>query len=182
MLSMEDRFALIGDAVVTQDTHAITYRCRWPLAKGITTIPESETTEGYLYDGKKIRALVIPPALPEWKAERSAGKLIFAEDHFTLQQSANGRALHAPLFIDLDPKRSKLKRTWRQLTVAEKLEIVAVDVAVAYRIQVHKKQFAFYRSLAESENRTFLGQNVNIELFLGRLEKNRTMTELLQVE
>jgi hypothetical protein len=164
------------------------YRCRWPLAKGVSTIAESETSEGYLYDGKKIRALVIPPALQEWKIGTapptcsSKGSLEMGSADFTLIQSGTGQALYAPLFLDLSPRRSKRPRTWRQLTVAEKLEIVPADVAVAYRVQVGKKQFVFYRSLGEAQNRTFFGQNVNTELFLGRLEKDRSMTELLQVE
>ena len=194
ILSLEDRFAWIGDVILPpEDAQTggaggkFDYRCRWPLASGISTIAESETTEGYLYDGKKIRALVIPPALNEWKTERpsgalGAGKLELEDASFTLAQSGTGRALYAPLFLDLSPRRSKRPRTWRQLTVAEKLETVHADVAVAYRVQVGKKQFVFYRALGDAENRTFFGQNVNTELFLGRLEKDRSMTELLQVE
>lgn len=192
VLSLEDKFAWIGDVILPPDDsggtgHKFDYSCCWPLARGISTIAESETTEGYLYDGKKIRALVIPPALKEWKTERptghfGAGKLELDKNCFTLNQSGVGRALYVPLFLDLSPRRSKRPRTWRQLTVAEKLEIVPADIAVAYRVQVGKKQFVLYRALGEPENRTFFGQNVNTELFLGRLEKNRTMTELLQVE
>ncbi len=194
ILSLEDKFAWIGDVILPPDDeqtggaeHKFDYCCRWPLADGISTIAESETNEGYLYDGQKIRALVIPPALKEWKAERPSGavrmgKLQFEDASFTLSQSANGRAMYVPLFLDLSPRRSKRPRTWRQLTVAEKLETVPTDVAVAYRVQVGEKQFVVYRALGESQNRTFFGQNVNTELFLGRLEKDRSMTELLQVE
>lgn len=189
ILSLEDKFAWIGDVILPPDGagHEFDYRCRWPLASGISTIAESETNEGYLYDGKKIRALVIPPALKEWKTERPtgatrAGRLELEDTSFTLAQSGTGQAMYVPMFLDLSPRRSKLQRTWRQLTVAEKLEIVPTDVAVAYRVQVGKKQFVLYRALGEAQNRTFFGQNVNTELFLGRLEKDRSMTELLQVE
>ena len=194
ILSLEDKFAWIGDVILPPDDaqsdgtgHQFDYSCRWPLADGISTIAESETNEGYLYDGKKIRALVVPPALKEWKTERPtgavrAGKLELDDTSFTLAQSGTGQAMYVPLFLDLSPRRSKRPRTWRQLTIAEKLEIVPNDVAVAYRVQVGKKQFVFYRALGEAQNRTFFGQNVNTELFLGRLEKDRTMTELLQVE
>lgn len=194
ILSLEDKFAWIGDVILPPDdkqtdgaSHEFHYRCRWPLAGGISTIAESETNEGYLFDGKKIRSLVIPPALKEWKTERPtgsvpAGSLELEDTSFTLVQSGTGRAMYAPLFLDLSPRRSKRPRTWRQLTIAEKLETVPSDVAVAYRVQVGKKQFVFYRALGEAQNRTFFGQNVNTELFLGRLEKDRSMTELLQVE
>ena len=194
LLSMENKFAWIGDVILPPDgqlldraNHEFEYSCRWPLAKGMSTIAESETNEGYVCDGREIRALVIPPALKEWKTERPtgtvrAGKLDLENTGFTLTQSGIGRAMYVPLFLDLSPRRSKRPRTWRQLTVAEKLEIVPSDVAVAYRVQVGKKQFVFYRALGEAQNRTFFGQNVNTELFVGRLEKDRSMTELLQVE
>ncbi len=182
ILSLEDKFAWIGDAVVAPTESEIEYRCQWTLGEGISSIEESETKESYFYDGKKMRGLVIPPALNEWKADRSAGQLSFAENHFSMQVERKGRSLYVPVFIDLSPKRSLKPRTWRQLTVAENLEIVDQDVAVAYRVHVGKQQFAFYRSMAEPQNRTFFGENVNTEMFLGRLEKNRSMTELVQIE
>lgn len=182
ILSMEDKFAWIGDAVVAPMESEIEYHCQWTLGEGISNVPESETNESYLYDGKKMRALVIPPALGEWKADRSGGQLSCAEDHFSMRIKRKGRSLYAPVFIDLSPKRSLKPRTWRQLTVAENLEIVGLDVAVAYRVHVGKQQFAFYRSMSQPRNRTFFGENVNTEMFLGRLEKNRSMTELVQIE
>jgi len=182
ILSLEDKFAWIGDAVVAPAESDIEYRCDWSLGEGISNVEESETCESYFYDGKKMRGLIIPPALGEWKAERSGGQVSFAEDHFTMHANRRGRALYVPVFLDLSPKRSLKPRTWRQLTVAEDLDIVDQDSAVAYRIQVGKKQFVFYRSMAEPRNRTFFGENVNTEMFLGRFEKNRLMTELVQIE
>lgn len=182
ILSMEDKFVWVGDAVVTPEVAEIDYRCQWNLADGITTVGESENSEGYLYDGKKMRALIIPPSAGEWKSERGPVKLNLAKNSFSMVARRRGRSLYTPVFIDLSPKRSLKPRTWRQLTVAQNLEIVSDDVAVAYRVQVGKKQFIFYRSIAEPANRTFFGENVNTELFLGRLEKNRSMTELVQIE
>lgn len=182
ILSMDDKFAWIGDAITTAEVAEIDYRCRWKLADGITTVGETENTEGYLYDGKKMRALVIPPGANEWKTSRAPLQVNYQDQHFTITAQRRGRSLYAPVFIDLSPKRCLKARTWRQLTVAENLEIVADDVAVAYRVQVGKKQFVFYRSIAEPANRTFFGENVNTELFLGRLEKNHSMTELVEIE
>lgn len=182
ILSLEDKFAWIGDAINVPVESDIEYCCQWKLGEGISTVEESETNESYLYDGNKMRGLVIPPALNEWKADRSGGQLSFAEDHFSMEVTRKGRSLYVPTFIDLSPKRSLKPRTWRQLTVAENLEIVGQDTAVAYRVHVGKKQFVFYRSMAEPQNRTFFGENVNTEMFLGRLEKDRSMTELVQIE
>lgn len=211
ILSMEDNFAWIGDAVVVPDhgdqqdhskrkggnVHSINYPesaaanlaaseieycCRWDLAEGISTIAESETNETYLYDGKKIRGLVIPPSLNEWKSGSKENHIVPGAGDFKISARCLGRRLYVPVFLDLSPKRSLKPRTWRQLTVAESLKIVGPNVAVAYRVQVGKQQYVFYRSMDEPQNRTFFGENVNTEMFLGRLEKNGTMTELVQIE
>lgn len=187
MLSMEDGYAWIGDVVRSPQESAIEYRCCWPLADGVTSMPESETTEGYLVFEQSIRSLVIAPAIGEWRSDhRSAGSLEFGNDRLTLTQSRRGRNLYAPLFVQLGANKACRKRTWRQLTVAENLENVDADHAVAFRVQVGKTQIVMYRSLSHDgprmPNRTFFGQNVISELYLGRLEKNRSMTELLQVE
>jgi len=182
ILSLEDKCAWIGDAVVAPAKSDFEYRCRWDLGEGISNIEESETSESYLHDGKKIRGMVVPPDLSEWKSDRSRGQLSVAEDHFTMTVKRHARSIYVPVFFDLSPKRSLKPRTWRQLTVAENREIVNEDVAVAYRVHVGKQQFAFYRSMADPKNRTFFGENVNTEMFLGRLEKNRSMTELVQIE
>ena len=185
VFSMEDKFAWIGDAVILPDGAEpadIEYRCHWKLKDGIAPVAESETTETYLFDGKTIRGLVVPPAFSEWKSGKSVGKLELAEDGFSLNASRQGTSLYVPVFLDLNPKRCLKPRTWRQLSVAENLQVVGADVAVAYRIQVGKKQFVFYRSMAEPKNRTFFGENVNTEMYFGRLEKDGTMTELVQIE
>jgi hypothetical protein len=182
ILSMEDKFAWIGDAVNAPRSVEIDYRCQWQLADAMCTVGESENTEGYLFDGKKMRALVISPAASEWKSGPSPAKLQLEKTDFTLTVKRRGRHLYAPVFIDLSPKRCLKPRTWRQLTVAQSLEIVDDDVAVAYRVAVGKKQFVFYRSMASPANRTFFGENVNTEMFFGRLEKTGVMTELVQIE
>jgi hypothetical protein len=38
--------------------------------------------------------------------------------------------------------------TWRRITVAENLALVPREVAAAYRVQVGREQWLFYRSLA----------------------------------
>ena len=106
----------------------------------------------------------------------------FVDERVSIEATSRGRSLYVPLFLDLSPKRCLKPRTWRQLTVAENLEIVGPEIAVAYRVHVGKQQFVFYRSMSEPKNRTFFGENVNTEMFVGRLEKNRSMTELLQIE
>ena len=103
-----------------------------------------------------------------------------------LKQEIRGSCLFAPLWIDLSPKRarrySQNPLTWRQLTVAEQRQIVARDVAVAYRVQRGKRQWVVYRSLAPAANRTFLGVNLSSEFFVGRFQSDGETESILEIE
>ena len=123
ILGKQDQFALLADVINTRQPARIDYRCEFPLSPGIAALAESETREVYLHD-QKIRSLVLPLALPEWKQSRSEDSLTYENNRLVLQQEFLGQGLCAALFFDLNPKRSVKPRTWRQLTVAEVLEIV----------------------------------------------------------
>ena len=181
ILSRNDDFLIVADAVLATEVGGLDYRCKWPLAPGVSGMQETETRELYLTAGK-IQSLVLPLALPEWKVAPHNGQLDFDDDGLELRQNSSGRALYAPLVFDLSPKRSKRPRTWRPLTVAEQLKIVPSDVASAFRIQLDKQQWILYRSLAEQGNRTFMGENFNGELFLGSFDTNGQVKPLLQIE
>ena len=181
ILSRNDDFLIVADAVLATEVGGLDYRCKWPLAPGVSGMQETETRELYLTAGK-IQSLVLPLALPEWKVARHNGQLDFDDDGLELRQNSSGRALYAPLVFDLSPKRSKRPRTWRPLTVAEQLKIVPNDVASAFRIQLDKQQWILYRSLGEKGNRTFMGENFNGELFLGSFDTNGQVKPLLQIE
>lgn len=188
LLARSEEFLLVADHVLPAPASKIEYRCRWPLAAGITTLPESETREVYLQTAsqgnqpQKIKALLLPLALPEWKAERFPGQLVAETDAVVLQQQVVGDALYAPLLFDLNPSRSLKKRTWRKLTVAQDREIVADDQAMAFRFQLNKRQWFFYRALASMGNRTFMGENVNAEFSFNRLHKSGKVSSLFEVE
>ena len=181
ILSRNDDFLIVADAILATEVGGLDYRCKWPLAPGVSGMQETETRELYLTAGK-IQSLVLPLALPEWKVARHNGQLDFDDDGLELRQNSSGRALYAPLVFDLSPKRSKRPRTWRPLTVAEQLKIVPNDVASAFRIQLDKQQWILYRSLGEKGNRTFMGENFNGELFLGSFDTNGQVKPLLQIE
>jgi len=181
MLSRDDEFLIVADAILAAESGRIDYRCQWPLAPGISAMNESETREVYLTSGK-IQALVLPLALPEWKAARFDGQLEFNESELILSQRVSGRSLYTPIVFDLNPKRSKRPRTWRSLTVAERLEIVPKDVASAFRIQLDTKQWILYRSMIENGNRTFMGENFAGEFFLGAFDTKGRVEPLLQIE
>ena len=193
LLSKKDRFLFFADSVLRSDAGEIDYRLKIPLAKEIDVIRENGTRELYLNrKGKGIQSLVLPLALPEWTSERCRGLFSVFKDETlgaevlnveqTVLLPADGGALYCPMFFDLDPKRSRLKRTWRSLTVAETLDIVRPEVAAAFRVQVDEEQWIFYRALQSIGNRTFMGQNFSGDFFAGKFEANGSVTELVQVE
>ena len=99
-----------------------------------------------------------------------------------LTQESNAAALYCPLLLDLKPRRSKHNRTWRQLTVAESLEIVPRDLAVGFRAQSGRDQWLFYRSLGRPGNRSVLGYNVAGEFAAGRFLANGKMKPWIEIE
>ena len=105
-----------------------------------------------------------------------------ADDTITLTQSTMGETLYAPVFAQLDPFQSVKPRTWRKLTVADKLEIVGDDVARAWRIRIGDRQWVIYKSFSGIGNRTFLGQNHTCDLLIGRFQKDGNVEDLLILE
>ncbi len=180
LLSRSEEFLLVSDLVNNNEPARIDYRCSWPMADSIEGMHESQTREVYLTN-KKIHSLVLPLALPEWKSARSDDSLWLQDGKMILTQSIDGMGLCAPLFFDLNPKRSRKKRTWRQLTVAENREIVSRDTACAFRVQLDQHQWMFYRAVSSFGNRTFMGENVNCEFAFKRFKKDGTVKSLIEI-
>jgi hypothetical protein len=201
LLSRRDQFVFLADAMLGVEPSDLTYRSRLPLAAGITVRPPTETRELTLH-GKKPRAVVLPLALPEWRVDPRGGTLtggaaseadagatngeITSASEIVLSQSARGRRLFAPLWIDLSGKRIRNQDrdplTWRQLTVGEQRQIVSRDEAVGYRVQCGKRQWLAYRSLATPGNRTLLGVNLSTDFFVGRFGSDGETESIVEVE
>ena len=154
-LARRQRFLVLADAVLDAPG-PFEYAATLPLTAGLTFEPAVETSEGYLGDGKH-RALVLPLSLPEWRTGARHGQFRQTVDGLELRQRTEGRAIFAPLFIDLDRRRFRKPFTWRHLTVVDSRRIVTKDVAVGYRIQVDAMQWLIYRSLAETRAPVGLG-------------------------
>ncbi len=185
-LARNEQFLFLADVVLASSVERIDYRQAYSLPTSVGVLEESETRELYLCEGGPVQALVMPLALPEWKTARCDHSLKQGKsgpcNKLILAQSALCQNLYAALFVDLSPKRSCKPRTWRQLTVAESLEIVSSEAAVAWRVRSGKDQYVFYRSLTEPANRSFVGQNYSGEFFVGKLEKDGNVTQLLSIE
>ena len=140
LLARKDRFLFLGDAVIGTNPSQIEYRSTLPLAGAVRLNAADETREGFLYDDNRL-ATVLPLALPEWRSESTEDRFNQTDRGLELCQHRFGAALYAPLFIDLKPSRLSKELTWRQLTVADRLEIQPRDVAVGYRVQIGKAQW-----------------------------------------
>ena len=182
LLAREDRFLLLADAVFARRSADLDYRSTIPLAPQVSVAEADETREAWLERDAK-RWLVLPLAIPEWKCDLRPGKLQEQGDgDLTLSQQARGRALFAPLFIDLNPRRCGKPFTWRQLTVAENLVSQSHDVAVGFRVQVGSKQWLVYRSLGANRSRSVLGKNLNSDFLTGRFVRGGTVDEIIEIE
>lgn len=182
LLAREGRFLLLADAVLGIQQGTIEYRGMLPIEGHSTFQPEHETREGNLVISRRPIARVLPLALPEWRSGGSRGSLQASQRGLELVQSADAEALLAPLFIDLDPKRIRKEATWRQLTVAQNRVIQPPDVAVGYRAQVGKLHWLVYRSLATTDIRTVLGQNLMNEFLVAQFQDEGSLKTLLEIE
>ena len=143
---------------------------------------EKETREALLTATKPV-ARVMPLGLPEWRSDPRGGSFTCEDDRLVLQQGREGHNMACPLLFDLQKNRVTKQCTWRQLTIAESLEIQSPDVAVGYRAQCGKQQWLIYRSLGPKANRTVMGQNTSSECFVARfLAPSGEVEELLEVE
>ena len=181
LLAREDRFLLMADAVLAPRLATINYCGTLPLASGVAVHQACETRECWLTGGKP-RATILPLALPEWRSDRRVGDLTSAFSRLELRQTVTGRALWAPLFIDLDRCRLDKPLTWRSLTIGEAREVQTSDAAVGYRVAIDKKQWVLYRSLTETRSRSLLGYNLRSETLVARFDSSGEIDPLIEVE
>jgi len=159
----------------------LAYRGRLPLSPATRFDGAEESREAFLA-ARRRWGRVLPLALPEWRRESSSGSLEQTEHGLELFQSSQGRAMFAPLLVDLDPRRFRRPLTWRRLTVAENLVAQPADVAVGYRVQIGRQQWLIYRSLAAKANRTLLGHNLSTEMLVARFQRSGEVDPLLEIE
>ncbi len=181
----QDDALLLHEVLLTKldDPQPLTHEAHLPLATKLSFVPEIETRDGLIVAGNsRVIAAVMPLSLAEWRTDTRPGELTTTSQFIELSQQRMGQRLSVPLWFDLNPTRAKKQRTWRQLTVAEKLERQPHDVAVGYRIQSGDQQWVVYRSLAAAANRTLLGQNLSSESYMARFDTAGAAHELIEIE
>ncbi len=181
LLAPRDGFCLIADALVGETSQRLSYRLTLPLTPGTDIYNADATRELFLHRDDRV-AGVLPLSLPEWSAAPTPGMLQQSTNGLELRLETAASKLYAPLFINFHRKRLRSELTWRQLTVAEKLEIQSSATAVGYRVQIGKKQWLFYRSLAAAGNRTVLFQNLSSQFLVGRFGKTGDVETIIEIE
>lgn len=182
LLARDGRFALLADAVIARRAGQIEYASRWPITSQTQLEPADDTREVVLASPAG-RFVALPLALPEWRRSPGPGELAATGDgHLELRQASEGRALFAPLWLDLAPRRAGRPCTWRQLTVGRDRAIERRDRAVGYRVQIGMEQWLVFRSLGQTANRTLLGHNLTSEFLVARFERSGEVETLVEVE
>jgi hypothetical protein len=182
LLARRDGFLLIADHVQGAKSAAVEHVLQLPLGAGLLFCGEGETRDALLVDGEPL-ARLMPLALPEWRIDPRVGELSYTGGNVRLVERATARTLACALFVDLRPERAAQQSTWRQLTVAEGLQIQPADVAVSYRVQSGDDQWVYYRSQGPRGNRTFMGQNTSSECVVARFKApSGEVDSLLEIE
>ncbi|MFM7072428.1 MAG: hypothetical protein ACKO38_11630 [Planctomycetota bacterium] len=181
LLDRGSKWCLLADAVLGEQSASIEYLSAWRLAADAAFEPAADSHEGRLND-RQARAVVLPLALPEWRAEATPGTLAANNGQIEFRLRREGQALYAPLFVMADRQLGRQPFTWRRLTVAESLKIVSLDLAAGYRVQFGRKQWTFYRALGAEANRTLLGQNVSSNFLASELQADGLTRPLVRIE
>ncbi len=181
LLTRQDHFLWMADVLIGPTAADIQYRLDLPCHDKVIFQSAEQTTEGMLV-GKKPLALVCAPSLPEWKTACRAGSIRSADSAWGVAHQIHGRAAYFPIFFDLHRRRMRQPVTWRQLTVAENLEIVPRDLAAGFRVHVGLEQWTFYRSLTKAGNRTMIGKNYASEFVCGRFLNDGDVEQLIEIE
>ena len=182
-LSRDDGFLFLADAILGQNAEPaeLRYASSLPLADRVTFNAARDTRDGQLASGRRARANVIVPALPEWRSEHSHGELRADDHQLMLNAAAAGSNLYCPLWIDLDARRLARPLTWRRLSVAENRDLVRRDVAAASRIQAGRQQWLVYRSLSAPANRTVMGYNTLQSFVVARIDAGAAVKEIFDL-
>jgi hypothetical protein len=184
MLMRDEGIVYFADALIAESADEWSVQSIWTTPDDIFLKSEPKTNEGKLMrngDGEQTAALLLPVAMPEWRRTPSHGKMSFTDHTLSLQCDTKSKTLYSPLVMSLRGAEQSQAYTWRQLTIAEELHIQPRDVAEAYRVQINKDQWVFYRSLTPCTRRTVMGLHLNTEFYAGRFLRDGEYEPIVEV-
>jgi len=182
MLFRKERLLVLADALIGTEEGQWQLRSSIPLAHGVRFDAAQKTREGFINLQGGQRCLALPLHLPEWRRQLAPGRFEAVDDQLNVTANTTKSRCVTPVVISLCNRHAKKPFTWRQLTVAENLDVVQRDVAVAYRFQIDKDQWLIYRTLADAARRTALGMHTLSDFFAGRVKNNGDLDTLVEVE
>jgi hypothetical protein len=177
MLIRDEGMIFFADALIAKEAAQWKISSSWTLSQGVRFMNDPKMNECRLMRANAdednsaegvTKALLIPVAMPEWKRGTKGYSMDCHRDQLQLTASTTAKNLYSPLVVPLRNLDKPLSFTWRQLTVAEELQIQPRDIADAYRLQINKDQWLFYRSLTPCTRRTVMGLHLNTEFYAGR--------------
>ena len=175
MLIRDEGVVYFADALIAQNPEQWSVKSTWTVADDIELHSDPKTTEGKLVrtgSENQTAALLLPVAMPEWRRSPNHSRMESSGQILSLQCDANAKNLYNPLVMSLRGIEATPAYTWRQLTIAEELHNQPRDVAEAYRVQVNRDQWVFYRSLTPCTRRTVMGLHLNTEFYAGRFSRD----------
>ena len=182
MLLREEGIVTMADAVIAHSQTAKasewTVRSSWQLDPEIELTPADKSNEAWLkrvsQEGNgaatQTVGLLLPIAFPEWQRSPQIGSFRGSEGRIVLETRSDQPRIYNPLVVALRGIGKTPPLTWRNLTIAQDLELVGKDVAQAFRLQIGKEQWVLYRSLTPRIRRTVMGLHLNTEFYAARFQ------------
>jgi hypothetical protein len=181
LLSRNNHFVLLADAITGPRGARIEYTARLPLVEGLMAEHDLPTRECVLKAPRQ-SARVFPMALPSERVIGTSGAFRSEEGRLELRQVGIG-GLYAPLVIDWAPERRRSYADWRTLTVTQQGRTIKSNAAAGHRLRIGNHQLFFYRSLIKSEEtRAVLGHHTSNETVVGKLSASGDVEPILIVE
>ena len=182
MLMRDEGVVYFADALIAQNPEHWSVKSTWTVVDDIELHADPKTTEGKLVrtgNADQTAALLLPVAMPEWRRSPTHSRMECSGQILSLQSDTTAKNLYNPLVMSLRGIESTPAYTWRQLTIAEELQNQPRHIAEAYRVQVNRDQWVFYRSLTPCARRTVMGLHLNTEFYAGRFSRDDGQFEAL---
>ncbi|MEO6809165.1 MAG: hypothetical protein ABI353_08625 [Isosphaeraceae bacterium] len=155
---------------------------RLALADGVEVTPNEEDRTLTLSAGR-VKARLIPLALPGPGTSADRGALTVEEQDVVLRQPAEGARSWLPLLISWRAERNRKALRLRKLTVTERSKPCPPDIAVAFLVGWGLGDgLVIYRSLGRPGLRTFLGHQTSARFLVGQFTKSGEVEPLVKLE